>query len=1215
MAPVDGFVGKRYLDPGAFASTNAPVASVVDIRTVRMVANLVERDMRRVPVGTTANVEVDAYPGETFKGRVSRVAPVFDPATRTAEIEIEVPNGGYRLKPGMYSRVQLTISTRSDAVTIPRNALVDLSGKTGVFVAATPEKAEGTRGGGPNVMTAKFLPVEVGIRDGEAIEITKGLDNGARVITTGASALKDGDRIVAANETPGRGVFDRLRTGPFDGLRTGTTSGEQRPMSIPRLAIERPITMFMLSAIVMLIGGLSLARLPVDLMPDVSFPSITVRVSYAGVGPLEMEELVTRPIEQALSAVAGLERLESTSSEGSARVTLNLAWGTDLNEAADDIRNRLDRVRGRLPEEADAPVMFKFDASAAPIMGVGLEGDYDRVKLREIAEHDLSQRLERVPGVAAVTVEGGLRRQIHVELSKEKIRALDLPVDRVVNLLRSENQNIPLGEIDEGDRTFLVRSQGQFENLNEIRDLVVMTRTGVPVYMRDIAEIKDSTEDFRSFTRINGKPGVRLRITKQSGTNTVEIANDVRAEVAKINRETPSITMTVLDDSSIFINRSIHAVQEHAFVGGFLVMLIIFLFLRNLRATFIVFTSIPISVIGTFALLYFNGYTLNTMTFGGLALGIGMIVDASIVVLENTFRHMEHGKDRMTASIDASEEVWSAILASTLTHIAVFVPLLFLTGVSSIMFKQLSVVVMFSLTMSLFVAVTIVPVLCSRLLKLPPPVAERRGLSGRLYSWSERFLDGMDEKYSRIIHVALKHRPTVLGVGTACVVAAVMILPTIGFELMPQTDEGEVSVTAELPVGTRAERAEDVAVRLEGLAKEYVGEAEDVITQAGGGGGFGGGGGANRVNMTLRLVTKDKRTRSSEDIARDLNRQLPGIIPGVIIQTRASGGNQQQNRLFGGGDSRISLEIRGDDLVVSQRVAQAAKAVMDRVPEIRNARVGRDDGRPELAIQVDRPKAALLGLSVTGVANSIRTSVGGTQAAFFRESGNEYPIIVRLREEDRGRIEDISDILLSTAQGQVVEAKNLMTVRNQAGPTEIQRKNQERMIRVTAEPETTLSDALDAVNARLSEVTVPEDFTVGFGAEAEEQARAFSQLQMMLILAVLLVYAVMASQYESLRDPFIIMFSVPLAAIGVVLALKLTGTTFSLQAYIGVIMLAGIVVSNAILLVDYTNILRRRDQRAASRSRRDGGTDAAAAHPDDIARNDARPGADGAGDR
>ena len=398
-------------------------------------------------------------------------------------------------------------------------------------------------------------------------------------------------------------------------------------------------------------------------------------------------------------------------------------------------------------------------------MGVGVEGDFDRVRLREIGEHDLSPRLERVPGVASVTVEGGLRRQIHVELSKEKITALNLPVDRITSLLRSENQNIPLGEIDEGDRTYLVRSQGQFENLEEIRNLVVMTRAGVPVYLKDIAKVKDSTEDFRSFTRINGKPGVRLRITKQSGQNTVQIADAVRAEAEKINREIPGITLTVLDDSSVFIKRSIHAVQEHAMIGGVLVMLIIFLFLRDLRATFIIFTSIPISVIGTFALLYFNGYTLNTMTFGGLALGIGMIVDASIVVIENTFRHMEHGKDRMTASIEGSEEVWSAILASTLTHIAVFVPLLFLTGVSSILFKQLAVVVMFSLTMSLFVAVTIVPVLCSRLLRLPKPASERSGIMAGLYGWSERFLNGMDNGYSRIIHKALVHRPTVLGVG------------------------------------------------------------------------------------------------------------------------------------------------------------------------------------------------------------------------------------------------------------------------------------------------------------------------------------------------------------------------------------------------------------------------------------------------------------------
>jgi hydrophobic/amphiphilic exporter-1 (mainly G- bacteria), HAE1 family len=951
-------------------------------------------------------------------------------------------------------------------------------------------------------------------------------------------------------------------------------------MSIPRIAIHRPVTMFMLSGVILLLGAMSLVRLPVDLMPDVEFPSITVRVSYPGVGPLEIEELITRPIEQTVSAVAGLERLESSSQEGSGRVTLNFVWGTDLNEAADDVRNRIDRARGRLPEEAEPPQVFKFDSNSMPIMSVGVEGNYESVQLRELAEHDLVPRLERVPGVASVTVGGGLRRQIHVELSKEKITALDLPLDRILNLLRSENQNTPLGEIDEGDLTYLVRSQGQFQNLEDIRNLVVMTREGVNVYMRDIAEVKDATEDVRQFTRINGQPGIRMQVQKQSGQNTVAVAEGIRAEAARINTEVPGVRLTILNDSSVFINRSIASVKEAAWLGAILVIFIIFVFLRDLRSTFIISISIPISIIGTFALLYFNGFTLNTMTFGGLALGVGMIVDASIVVLENTFRHMEMGKDRMQAAIEGGEEVWSAILASTLTHIAVFVPLLFLSGVSSVMFKQLAIVVMFSLAMSLFVAVTIVPVLCSRILRLPPPADERRGITGRLFTASERVLNGVDEGYRRILHRALHHRPSVLGVGSAAVIIAVFLAPGIPMELMPQTDEGEVSVSAELPPGTRIERAHDVALRLESMINDAVSEKEEVITNAGGGGfggGPGGGGGGTRVNAQIRLKPKEQRQRTSEDIARDLNRQLTGVIPGVRISTRASGGNFQLNRILGGGDSRISLEIRGDDLAEANRLSLAAKEIMDRTPEVRNAQLGRQEGRPELAVEVDRPKAAMLGLTVTNIASSIRTSVGGTQAAFFRQQGKEFPIIVRLREEDRERVEDINDVRVNTPQGQVLEAKNLVSLRTQSGPTEINRKNQQRYTRVNAEPEVALSEAIRAVNEKLPEINTPPGFQVGFGAEAEEQARAFSQLQWMLMLAIILVYAVMASQYESLRDPFIIMFSVPLGAIGVVAALKLTGTTFSLQAYIGVIMLAGIVVSNAILLVDYTNILRRRD--------------------------------------
>jgi len=954
-------------------------------------------------------------------------------------------------------------------------------------------------------------------------------------------------------------------------------------MSMPRFAIQRPIMMAMICSIVVLLGAISLTRLPVDLLPDIQQPTITVRMNYPGVGPLEMEELITRPLEQALSATAGLEQLNSNSSEGNSNLRLNFSWGTDLSEAMNDMRTRIDRVRGRLPEDADPPTIFKFDSNSAPIMGLGVEGDYDRVTLREMAENILSPRLERVPGVASVTVNGGLRRQIHVELSKEKIQALDLSVDRVVNLLKKENQNIPLGEIYRGDMTYLVRSQGQFSDLDQIRDLVVLTKGAVPVYMKDIAEVKDATEDVRSVLRINGRSAVRMNVQKQSGTNTVQIAELVRKEVDRINREVQGVKLTVIDDSARFIERSINAVKEHVMIGSVLVIFIIFLFLRNFRSTLIVATSIPISVIGTFALLYFSGLTLNTMTFGGLALGVGMVVDAAIVVLENSFRHMEHhGKDRLTASIDGSEEVWSAILSSILTHIAVFVPLLFLTGVSSIMFRQLSVVVVFSLLMSLFVAVTLVPVLCSKLLVLPPPADQRSGLGGRLYTFSERALEKMDDGYRRLIHLALAHRPTVVAISVASVIAAMVILPTIPTELSTQADEGQVNVSVELPIGTRVERTDAVLQRLEQMLPTLVPEARDIIVNGGGGQGPGfgpGGGSGHRGNMQIMLTPKDERKRSSEQIASELRRQLSGL-PGVIIRANAWGGNNQMARFLSGGQNgggRLALEIRGEDLDDARRLAQGAKSLMDTTPGVADARVGRDEGRPELAVHVDRPKAALLGLTVTDIANTIRTNVAGTQAAMYREKGNEYPIVVRLREEERQQISDVHDVLVNTTMGQVMPAKNLVTVANETGPVQIERKNQQRIVTVSAEPETTLSEAVKAVEARLPELGVPQEFNVGFGAEVEEQAKAFNQLRMVLILALVLVYAVMASQYESLRDPFIIMFSVPTAAIGVVLALKLTGTSFNMQAYIGIIMLAGIVVSNGILLVDYTNVLRRRD--------------------------------------
>ncbi|CAN5767897.1 efflux RND transporter permease subunit [soil metagenome] len=947
-------------------------------------------------------------------------------------------------------------------------------------------------------------------------------------------------------------------------------------MSIPRIAIARPVTMFMISGIIILMGAISVTRLPVDLLPDVTYPTVSVFVRYPGVGPQEIEQLITRPIEQTVSAVAGLDQLNSTSSEGVSRVSLSFAWGTDLNEAMDDMRMRLDRVRGRMPIDAEPMQIFRQDSNAAPIMSLGIEGDYDRVTLREMAENQIGPRLERAEGVAAVTTYGGLRRQIHVQLSKEKIAALELPVERISALLRSENQNTPLGEVNQGERTYLLRSQAQFQSLDEIRNLVLMTRGGVPIYVRDVAEVVDTTEDVRSLLRINGRPGVRLSVQKQSGTNTVQVAENIRAEIERINLEMPNIKLNVLDDSSVYISRSIHSVQEHALLGAGLVTLIIFLFLRSFRSTLIVCTAIPISVVGTFALLYFAGYTLNIMTFGGLALGIGMVVDAAIVVLENAYRHMEHGKDRVTAAVEGSEEVWGAIVASILTHIAVFVPLLFLTGISSILFKQFSVVVIFSLLMSLLVAVTLVPVLCAYLLKLPAPVEERKGLAGRAFTMSENFFDRMDDAYRRFLHKALAHRPTVLGIGAASVVAAVVMFPLLNTELAPQTDEGVVQVSAELAAGTRIERTDAIMSRLEQMTQQLVPEAQTLIASAGGS--FGGGG-TSRGRIEMFLVPKDQRVRSSDQIAFDLRRQLSGI-PGVIVRANASGGNNQLNRLMSGGqgnDARMGVEIRGEDLEAGRRLALEVQDLLQTTPGIADPRLARDEARPELAVQIDRPKAALFGLNMTQVANTIRTNVAGTIAAQYRQGGYEYPIIVRLKQQDRELVSDVNDVMVTTASGVSLPVRNVMVIQSQLGPSQIDRKNQERMITVSAEPEIPLSQAVKAVTARLPEINRPQGFSIGFGAEVEQQEKTFNELRLVLILALILVYAVMASQYESLRDPFIIMFSVPTAAIGVVLALYLTNTSFNLQAYLGVIMLGGIVVSNAILLVDYTNILRRRD--------------------------------------
>jgi len=944
-------------------------------------------------------------------------------------------------------------------------------------------------------------------------------------------------------------------------------------MSLPQFAIRRPITIYMMTAVAVLLGGIAFMRLPVDLMPDIEYPTITVATEYAGVAPEEIETLITRPIEQSVSSAPGVERVSSTSSEGQSRVRVNFEWGTNLDEAANEIRTRLDRLRNVLPQDAQSPSLFKFDVSQFPILWMSVSADRDQRELRQFIEDQILYRFERVPGVAAVDVSGGLLREIHVDLSLEKLKAYNLSVAQVVEVLRRENLNEPVGPVLEGDFELLLRTQGEFKDVEEIRNVVLTVRDRVPIYTKDVATVEDSFQEIRQTGRVDGLPAIRLAVRKQSGANTVEVATAVREEVDRIHDDFPDLSVLPIFDQSSFIQTSIDNVRGSAISGSILAILVLFVFLRNFRSTLVIAASIPVAVISTFALMYFNDFTLNTLSFGGLALGVGMLVDNAIVVLENIFRHREAGKSRVAASLDGTQEVSNAIIASTLTTVAVFVPMVFLSGMSGIMFQQFSYVITFSLLCSLLVALSLVPVLCSKYLSLKEPFALRHPAVERIVDGSGRLLAALDEEYRRAINWSLDHRRAVAWGVTGLLVGSLLLTPLVGVELMPQTDEGEVSVRIELPSGTRLEVTDAVTQEMENIIRREVPETEHILTEVGGGGWRQSQ--THTADLRIKLVDKNRRRRSSQQIATALRPALM-LQPGMRVFARPAGG-QFMARL-GGSNDRVGVDIRGHDMAVASDLALQVKHVMDNVPGVAEAQISRREGTPELRIHADRDKAATMGLNVSDLANTLRTTVGGRIASQFRERGKEYNILVRLKEEDRQQLESVEQIPMYTPVGQTVPVESLVRMERSEGPVNIDRQDQERLLSVTANLEgRDLGSVMSDIATGLKKLSLPSDFAILYGGEYEEQQKSFRALLLCFVLAVVLVYMVMAAQFESLRDPLVILFSIPLAGIGIVLMLFLTNTTFNIQAFIGTIMLAGIVVNNAIILVDYINLLRRRD--------------------------------------
>ena len=946
-------------------------------------------------------------------------------------------------------------------------------------------------------------------------------------------------------------------------------------MKLSRFAVHHPIFTIMSVLIVIILGGISLSRLPIDLMPDITYPTLSITTVYENASPEEIEELVTRPVEEAVSAVPGVEEVTSVSAEGVSQVRTTFAWGTNLDAAASDIRDRLDRVAPRLPDDAERPTLRKYDLASFPVLILGASSNLDPIQMRRIIDDQIKYRLEQLPGVAAVDVQGGLDREIHVNLSSDKIKALGLPLNQILDRIKAENVNIPAGTLERGNLEVMIRTPGEYDSLDELGNTVVGIREGVPIQLKNISTVEDSWQKVVRIVQVNGRPGVRLVVYKQSGTNTVEVATGVLKELERINRDIPQIGVSPIIDTSDYIKRSISNVGSSIIYGGALAIIVLLLFLRNIRSTTVIATAIPISIIATFALMYFGGFTLNLMTLGGLALGIGMLVDNAIVVLENIYRFRESGTAPQQAAIEGTEEVTSAIIASTLTTLVVFLPMIFVRGMSGVMFKQLSYVVSFALACSLITAITLVPTLASIILRPPTNSnpSNNATLAQKLFRVSGRFFENLEQAYKQLLHLSLSHRKLVTVGAVFLLVGSLFLIPLVGYEFMPDTDEGEARIYAEMEVGTRLEVLEDTFEAIQAVVTAEVPEAKNTVTYLGGTPWRPRGGHTGQMRISLK--PESERTRSSEEIAAALRRKLMHI-PGVTIRTRAGQGLFLL-RMGRRGTEKVQVEIRGHNLEVADVLAQRVKDVVENVEGVTDAQVSRESGSPEELIIVDRQKAAAMKLTVSQIADMLQTVLSGTRASNYREAGNEYPILVKLDQAEHMDLREILDLTLTNADGNPVVLRNVVDVCPRSGPVLIERKDQQRILTVSANiAGRDMGSILKDIRKAQRSIPVPEDFSIVFGGDYEEQQKAYQELLVSFLLALVLVYMVMASLYESLLDPFVVMFSVPLAAVGVILMLLLTRTTFNVQSFIGCIMLGGIVVNNAILLVDHTNLLYSR---------------------------------------
>ncbi len=943
-------------------------------------------------------------------------------------------------------------------------------------------------------------------------------------------------------------------------------------MSIYRSAVDRPIATAMIFVGVIVIGLYSLINIPIDFFPELEPPMITLMTVYPGANARDVETNVTQPLEDALNSLEGLEDINSVSSENLSVVSLEFSWETNLDEATNDIRDMVDLVRDEMPDEVERPKIFKFSMSMIPIVFYAVTAEDSYEGLEKLLQDKLINSLNRIEGVGTVSLIGAPKRRIYVETDPVKLAAYNLTIEQVAGVIKAENLNMPSGNIKMGTTDYQLRIEGEIGESSELNDLVVSNYQGKTVYLRDVAVVRDTLKDVSLIERINGRPGMRMFVMKQSGANTVKIAGEVNAAMEELKKTLPpDVLVREIVDTSEFIGYAIDNLSETMLYGILFVVIVVRFFLGRWRATLIVALAIPISLIVSFIYLFITDGSLNIISLSAMAISLGMVVDDAIVILENIDRHVERGVTPREASIYATNEVWLAVIVTTLVVVAVFFPLTLVGGMTGVLFKQLGWIVSITIVTSTIVAISLTPMMSARLL------GKKKAKTGKPRRWSHETMIvpihlWMDSVYEKTIRWSLMHKKMVIGIATISFAGSLLLLTVISFDFMPESDEGQIRIALELTNGLRVEETNRIATEVEGMIMTRYPEVELLAVSSGADdeGSFlsmFSTTGSNMINATMRLSRASERERSVWAIMNDMRAQM-SKLPEVVDYTVNAGGMQTNS---------VDVKIYGYDFDVTSRIAAELKNKLIKFPEAKDVQVSRNDERSELQVELDRKKLSENGLNTATVSTAIRNRIAGLTTAKYREEGDEYDIVVRFGQEFRESISAIEAIPIVNAYGQKIPLRELGTVTEFWNPPNIERSQRQRVITVSAVPSgVSLGDLAARINSVVKQTPLPEDVSITVGGTYEDMQDSFKDLGLLLLLSLVLVYLVMASQFESFVMPFVIMFSIPFAFTGVFLSLFITGTSMSLIAGLGAVLLIGIVVKNGIVLVDYINLMRDR---------------------------------------